>query len=200
MAEIRRASYFRARYYDASAGRFTNEDPLGFPGSGSNFYAYVGNDPVSLSDPFGLCPSLTNKGKKCQTKVQAAVNGKIGIPVTYVGPTVFPQGMPGTDPNDPGMREGAHNFDFFVPGYAPPPMLGDCGRYSPNFTGIGPSLHIVYPAGNCNPLNDPTTYNVDGTGFHFTAHIDSAYPSVRTPLGAIWHGVVDVLLKIKHGC
>jgi RHS repeat-associated protein len=192
--------FYRARYYDSTGGRFLGEDPLGFPGSGSNFYAYAGNDPASLSDPFGLCPTKKPKCKKCQTKVLAAVNSKIGVPVTLVGATAFPQGMPGTDANDPGMRNGACNFDFFVPGYTPPPMLGNCGRYPPNFTGIGPSLHIVYPGGSCNPLDDPTTYNVDSSGFYFTAHIDSGYPSPLTPLGAITHGIVDVLLKIKHGC
>ncbi|MFZ1157095.1 MAG: RHS repeat-associated core domain-containing protein, partial [Candidatus Sulfotelmatobacter sp.] len=191
--------YYRARYFDPTAGRFLGEDPLGFPGSGSNFYTYAGNDPASLSDPFGLCPTKKPKCKKCQTKVLAAVNSKIGVPVTLVGATAFPQGMPGTDAGDPGMRNGACNFDFFVPGYTPPPMLGNCGRYSPNFTGIGSSLHIVYPGGGaCNPLNDPTTYAVDETGFYFTAHMDSGY--VFSPLGGLTHGIVDVLLKVKHGC
>ena len=45
--------YYRARYYDPSAGRFFGEDPMGFGGS-SNFYAYVSNSPISLSDPLGL--------------------------------------------------------------------------------------------------------------------------------------------------
>lgn len=45
--------YFRARYYDANAGRFISEDPATFLG-GRNFYTYVGNDPVSFIDPSGL--------------------------------------------------------------------------------------------------------------------------------------------------
>ena len=43
----------RARYFDPSAGRFLSEDPSDFDG-GMNFYAYVGNDPVNWTDPFGL--------------------------------------------------------------------------------------------------------------------------------------------------
>lgn len=43
--------YYRARYYDPSASRFLNEDPIR---SGMNFYAYVHNDPISFLDPFGL--------------------------------------------------------------------------------------------------------------------------------------------------
>jgi RHS repeat-associated protein len=47
-------SYYRARYYDASAGRFLSEDPLRF-GIGPNFYLYVANDPTGHIDPSGLC-------------------------------------------------------------------------------------------------------------------------------------------------
>lgn len=47
--------YFRARYYDPQAGRFISEDPIGFQG-GLNFYAFVKNNPVTLSDPSGLYP------------------------------------------------------------------------------------------------------------------------------------------------
>lgn len=46
--------FLRARYYSPLLGRFVNEDPLGFAGSGPNFYAYVGDDPIDFSDPFGL--------------------------------------------------------------------------------------------------------------------------------------------------
>jgi RHS repeat-associated protein len=47
---------YRARYYNSYTGRFLSEDPIGFDG-GANFYAYVENDPVNLTDPMGLkCP------------------------------------------------------------------------------------------------------------------------------------------------
>ena len=47
-------SYYRARYYDPSAGRFLNEDPLRYKGRDTNFYRYVWNRPSNLIDPRGL--------------------------------------------------------------------------------------------------------------------------------------------------
>jgi RHS repeat-associated protein len=48
--------FYRARYYSPQLARFINEDPLGFAGSGPNFYAYVFDGPTNLNDPSGLAP------------------------------------------------------------------------------------------------------------------------------------------------
>jgi RHS repeat-associated protein len=48
---------FGARDYDAETGRWTAKDPVRFPG-GLNFYEYVRNDPVNLTDLDGLFPTF----------------------------------------------------------------------------------------------------------------------------------------------
>jgi RHS repeat-associated protein len=47
-------NYYRARYYDASNGRFISEDPLEFGAGDSNLNRYVFNNPVNAIDPSGL--------------------------------------------------------------------------------------------------------------------------------------------------
>jgi RHS repeat-associated protein len=45
--------FFRARYFDPAARRFTQEDPEGH-GGGSNVYAYGGGSPLDGRDPSGM--------------------------------------------------------------------------------------------------------------------------------------------------
>ncbi|HZQ21904.1 MAG TPA: RHS repeat-associated core domain-containing protein [Terriglobales bacterium] len=51
---------YRARYYDATTGRFLSEDPVHFNGGGVNFYEYVYNRPTTLVDPTGLAAQCKN--------------------------------------------------------------------------------------------------------------------------------------------
>jgi RHS repeat-associated protein len=106
--------YYRARYYDPSAGRFLNEDPLRYFAGGVNFYTYVGQNPVNLADPFGLyckCSYSQSTGHlKCVDSdtgnIVADGNGYSGNPagktnpdmqgVDSVGP--IPRGNYGTGP------------------------------------------------------------------------------------------------------
>ena len=44
--------FYRARHYDAVRGRFLQRDPHQFV-DGMNLYAYVTNNPVNLTDPYG---------------------------------------------------------------------------------------------------------------------------------------------------
>jgi hypothetical protein len=46
--------YKRNRYYSPETGQFTQTDPIGIAG-GLNTYGFVAGDPISYSDPYGLC-------------------------------------------------------------------------------------------------------------------------------------------------
>lgn len=45
--------YLRARYYDASTGRFVSRDPIGQVDN-INLYTYAQNNPLRFTDPMGL--------------------------------------------------------------------------------------------------------------------------------------------------
>ena len=53
--------YLRARYYNASLGRFTQEDTI--YNDGLNLYAYCNSNPVMYSDPSGFAKET------CKSKV-----------------------------------------------------------------------------------------------------------------------------------
>lgn len=67
-------SFFRNRFYDQATGRWTQEDPIGLAG-GLNLYGYVGNNPVSFIDPFGLkCPDgLRDRIRSVATDLRARI-------------------------------------------------------------------------------------------------------------------------------
>ena len=46
--------YYRARWYDATLGKFLNDDPMGFAAGDTNVSRYVGNQSANKYDPAGL--------------------------------------------------------------------------------------------------------------------------------------------------
>jgi RHS repeat-associated protein len=64
--------YRRNRFYDAEQGRFTQEDPIGMAG-GINVYGFANGDPVSYSDPYGLCKRGKdgNEDPECRQVIDA---------------------------------------------------------------------------------------------------------------------------------
>jgi len=83
-AELAGLSFFRNRWYDQRTGRWTQEDPIGLAG-GVNLYQYVGNNPASYTDPFGLMPC--DPPGSCQ-----AIGATIGFGVGAVAGTVLASG------------------------------------------------------------------------------------------------------------
>lgn len=55
--------YYRARFYDAVMKRFINRAPIGTVG-GMNLYEYVGDSPLTRTDPLGLSGGSCEDAKK----------------------------------------------------------------------------------------------------------------------------------------
>jgi hypothetical protein len=116
-------------------------------------------------------------------------------PVVFLGPTDMTGADGDVDPvNKPGWRNGAWNFNFFVPGMKTAPNW-DQGRDPKS------GLHLPPPGGKdpVTPQYGYRTYNGQ-PGFYVTAHFDSANPLSGNPLDLFKHVVGDVLMKTPHGC
>jgi RHS repeat-associated protein len=85
--------YYRTRYYSSGLDQFISEDPIGFAG-GPNVYSYTDQDPINLTDPFGLAPSVGECLAKCAADqfglsalgTSLALAGSETIPKPFVTP------------------------------------------------------------------------------------------------------------------
>jgi RHS repeat-associated protein len=79
--------YRRARVYDPTSGRFTQEDPIGL-GGGINLYGFASGDPVNFGDPFGLytqiqCRPIRSVGGLAVHCGLRVVNERLGVNQVY---------------------------------------------------------------------------------------------------------------------
>lgn len=118
-------TYYRARYYDPSIGRFLSEDPLEFGGE-INFYRYVENNPALLIDPYGLSSFIFNRANGTLTLLNK--NGNVVIVCDAGNNTAkhskgpwpngtYPYSWHHNHPADPNGPFGSYGiFIFTVPG------------------------------------------------------------------------------------
>ena len=148
--------YYRARYYHPELQRFLSEDPIGFSGSGVNFYPYVNNAPVNYTDPLGLFfPHVHNR----ITRNAAAAAGCSNLAGPLAKKVALVDFKPGSQDVD-----NAHWHGMCGPGNAGNPARGQQlidqriqDRLNKcNLDGLGDALHAAqdsYPMGHrgCRP-------------------------------------------------
>lgn len=80
---------YRTRFYDPAAGRFINEDRIGFSGGDANLYRYVGNNPVTRIDPSGQEGVASTVVDGILSGVGGAIGIAAGIVESIAGLAVF---------------------------------------------------------------------------------------------------------------
>jgi RHS repeat-associated protein len=73
--------YYRARYYDASVGRFISEDPMGFGAGDTNLYRYVFNNATNYTDPSGQIVPLIAAGMVAMGVMNALIDVNVQLAV-----------------------------------------------------------------------------------------------------------------------
>lgn len=79
--------YYRARYYSPDLGRFISEDPIRY--GNISLYPYVGNDPISFIDPFGLWGGGVSVSESTEAGLGVVGAGQTGT----AGTGVFMDGL-----------------------------------------------------------------------------------------------------------
>jgi RHS repeat-associated protein len=76
--------YNTYRDYDPSTGRYVESDPLGFGGGQTSTFGYVGGNPLSHIDPFGLCDCSLDPQKMADWLRKHAQKSPGGFCARYV--------------------------------------------------------------------------------------------------------------------
>jgi RHS repeat-associated protein len=114
--------YYRARYYDASLGRFISEDPLGYAAGDVNFYQYTSNNPINANDPSGnflqFVPAIVTAARAALTVVNASRTATAVSQATTIGAgtSVAVGGAIRGATGQPVLDTGAISFDATIGG------------------------------------------------------------------------------------
>ncbi|MEQ1723677.1 MAG: RHS repeat-associated core domain-containing protein [Pseudobdellovibrio sp.] len=113
---------FGARDYDPTIGRWTTKDPIGFAGGDTNLYAYVGGNPMSLTDPTGLYwfrQWWQEPGKVGREKTPVEPGGPISESMEKYMPAAYTFGQMHDGFVDWAKSKGAPDWLINIPSMAP---------------------------------------------------------------------------------
>ena len=172
---------FAVRDYDATNGRWTAKDPIGFDGGDGNLYGYAGNNPINQNDPsgklFGWLNIFQNQQANETSNRQAAE-----------GQSFFARAI--------------SKLKDLTVGKLYPTFRNLGGKLQPRDPGTGKFLPYI-----ANPLYSPVKDFVLG----FAAGFQSAWTNVEIPetiswtfsrgynLGQISGNIISIFLKALTG-
>jgi RHS repeat-associated protein len=132
--------FLRARYYSPTLHRFISEDPIGLLGGDPNFYVYVENNPINLTDSTGfVIDIIADVGFIGYDLLRLAIDGRKNLRANLTAL---------------GLDVGAA-FLPFVTGLGPVSRLIDDIPASTPVGHSGNPIKVGGPGGK--PLNTPTT-------------------------------------------
>ncbi|MFH0709648.1 MAG: RHS repeat-associated core domain-containing protein [Pseudomonadota bacterium] len=183
--------YYRARYYDPTIGRFITPDPIGFMGGDTNFYRYVGNDPVNFIDDSGFSAHATgeavNHSQQMLSKTTAGTN-----------PT-----PPKPKPSNGGGASAKMNCGVKVAG-TPPKLKEECCKKpvpaiapTPNSPNYYQLRHDNYNTRHepCGKIPGPPVYYKEYGYYYCNKFLTKTYQNL-SPAGQKWLNETLKLLQI----